>query len=914
MNNIDSLVSTSIAKAISLGQLGKHEASIGELKNTIRKTPNLSQAGRERLEKVVKLLTLSHQRLPQARNVEEGGGASKDRSKTGIDWPKISIVTPTYNQGNYIEDTILSIINQGYPNLEYIIMDGGSTDATHEVINKYLTSISRYVSEKDKGQSNAINKGMALATGEILYWLNSDDIMEPDTLLYVGLRYLDEGFDLLTGCCTPFDQDTGRLMNRHIATCPFGMRTEDITDIERTWLKGMYFHQPEVFFSRRLWEAAGGYVDEDLYYSMDYDLWVRMAVASGHNAMVLKAGKSFCLYRCHSNQKTSTTEVYLPELLSHSAKLRNKYTGRSLRQQSRIEIESRQRLSIVTISDFGFNGGAGIAHKRICQVLQAAGHDVLQLSGFQTWQSETLDVSVSGFVEALEILRPDMVVLGNLHNLRNGLEIAEACVKRYSTIAIAHDFWWITGRCAYTHSCQYYHSHCDVVCPTHNEYPRLSPGEIRQTHQRKKNLFSNPYFYLLANSRDTQNSYQEAIDSWGIRANIIGRLSLPIVPEGLDILTTPTRDRHKGIDNQQDQSIRIVFGCTDHSDFRKGTDIGIRVLQTVLKTDERIHVEVYGRNGGLVIDSLHKYSDRITVHGYISNKAQYDELLADSDIFLGLSREETLGQTFVEAAFAGLVTVGPMNTGYSDIVNACHFSYGFRSITLEEILSTLTEACDAVRQHDRFTLRAIQRSQTQASFSGMSCLSSLYDYLYRTGLAKKVRFLSPTKIYDLNYNRSEISELTLCASSPTLQDSHNYEGNIESFAKSTIPVSEWTLGPRLCLEEADNVPVAWLKAHSTFFITLPYAPSCKQIALNCHWIPDVMRQTPCTLTICGTGSWEALIPEIGNEVIFLEGTRFGPVQLNNVLLCSLQFTHTTDLEDGRQGLTVVAKGLDLAII
>ena len=90
-------------------------------------------------------------------------------------FPKITIITPSYNQGQFIEETILSVINQGYPNLEYIIMDGGSTDNTVEVIKKYSDHINYWVSEKDKGQSNAINKGLHRATGDIINWLNSDD-------------------------------------------------------------------------------------------------------------------------------------------------------------------------------------------------------------------------------------------------------------------------------------------------------------------------------------------------------------------------------------------------------------------------------------------------------------------------------------------------------------------------------------------------------------------------------------------------------------------------------------------------------------------------------------------------------------------------------------------------------------------
>ena len=95
-------------------------------------------------------------------------------------YPKISVITPSYNQGIYIEETIQSVLNQNYPNLEYIIIDGGSNDSTVEVIKKYESKIDFWVSEKDKGQADAINRGFAKATGDILCWLNSDDYFFPD--------------------------------------------------------------------------------------------------------------------------------------------------------------------------------------------------------------------------------------------------------------------------------------------------------------------------------------------------------------------------------------------------------------------------------------------------------------------------------------------------------------------------------------------------------------------------------------------------------------------------------------------------------------------------------------------------------------------------------------------------------------
>ena len=106
-----------------------------------------------------------------------------------MNFPKISIVIPSYNQGQFLEETILSIINQQYPNLELFVVDGGSNDNSVDIIKKYKSHISWWVSEKDKGQSEAINKGFARASGEIISWLCSDDLLTQDSLKVVSTHF-----------------------------------------------------------------------------------------------------------------------------------------------------------------------------------------------------------------------------------------------------------------------------------------------------------------------------------------------------------------------------------------------------------------------------------------------------------------------------------------------------------------------------------------------------------------------------------------------------------------------------------------------------------------------------------------------------------------------------------------------------
>lgn len=183
--------------------------------------------------------------------------------------PRISVVTPSYNQGEYIEQTIRSVLLQRYPNLEYIIIDGGSSDNTVEVIRKYEKHLAYWVSEPDRGQSHAINKGFARATGRVMAWLNSDDYYAPDTLNVVSEVLADgTGNFALVGHCVQVFAD-GR--PPHLAEGKY----EGLPLLLQYW-KGYYMHQPSIFWRREVFEKVG-FLDEAQHYVMDFDYWVRVA-------------------------------------------------------------------------------------------------------------------------------------------------------------------------------------------------------------------------------------------------------------------------------------------------------------------------------------------------------------------------------------------------------------------------------------------------------------------------------------------------------------------------------------------------------------------------------------------------------------------------------------------------------------
>jgi len=208
--------------------------------------------------------------------------------------PLVSIVTPSYNQQTYLEDTILSVISQDYPALEYYIVDGGSTDGSVEIIKKYADKLTGWVSEPDQGQTDAINKGFARSQGEIMAWLNSDDIYHPGAVRSavdfflknpnVGMVYGDT--DLIDGNGSKVGKFNAKQTNFQIL-----MRG------------GVYIPQPAAFWRRDLWNQSGP-LDPDFYFAMDYDLWVRFSKFSSLQYIP----KVWASFRIHGEGKTSLSD------------------------------------------------------------------------------------------------------------------------------------------------------------------------------------------------------------------------------------------------------------------------------------------------------------------------------------------------------------------------------------------------------------------------------------------------------------------------------------------------------------------------------------------------------------------------------------------------------------------------------
>jgi len=256
--------------------------------------------------------------------------------------PLVSIVTPSFNQASYLEDTIRSVLEQDYPRLEYIVIDGASTDGSVDIIRKYVDELAWWVSEKDSGQAEAINKGLSRAKGEIVAWLNSDDVYLPGAVSE-AVRAFDESPDVVL------------VYGNMLAVDEHG-ETLNILRYDQLSLEGLLcfqiIGQPAVFFRREALEKAGN-LDPSYHFMLDHHLWLRIAL----EGRILHVDKTWAAARFHAEAKNRARAAEFgreafrildwaqrtqPQLSSVMAKVRRRARAAAHRVDARYLLDGNQ--------------------------------------------------------------------------------------------------------------------------------------------------------------------------------------------------------------------------------------------------------------------------------------------------------------------------------------------------------------------------------------------------------------------------------------------------------------------------------------------------------------------------------------------------------------------------------------------
>jgi len=224
-------------------------------------------------------------------------------------YPRITVVTPSYNQAQFLEQTIHSVLQQGYPNLEYIIIDGGSTDNSIEIIKKYEKYLAYWVSEKDRGQTHAINKGFEKSTGDVLAYLNSDDLYVPNTLKTIGTYFQqNHHHNFVYGNVQIINENGNVVKNKkqppfdYIMGCMIGF--------------GLLIDQPSAFWRREVYKSIGPF-NEELQFNMDEEYWSRVS----QKFQMIHLDKYLAKVRWHNNSKTVKNRWRPDDRFSHEIDL-----------------------------------------------------------------------------------------------------------------------------------------------------------------------------------------------------------------------------------------------------------------------------------------------------------------------------------------------------------------------------------------------------------------------------------------------------------------------------------------------------------------------------------------------------------------------------------------------------------------
>ena len=650
------------------------------------------------------------------------------------DWPKISVITPSFNQAEFLEQTIDSVRLQDYPHLEYIVIDGGSADGSKEILERNSDFISYWESTPDKGQSNALNKGFSRASGDIFCWINSDDQLAPNALWSVALEFVQSSPDLVAGICEIFAG--GELYERHLTSCAAGeLPLAELLDLDNGWNAGQFFYQPEVFFSRELWERAGGYVDESLYYSMDYELWCRFAAAGAQLSII---GTPLAHFRRHAEQKTNDELAFKKELVLVRDKLVETYQVVPSTQQ-RPRVNWSKKLKVAMVNNLGFLYGAGIAQQRIAASFEMGGQ-VVRSFGLLSYPS---DAEVA-LIQAVTEFNPDLVIFGNLHgNHSVPTAVIEELSLKFKSLWLTHDYWLFTGRCGYPGDCEKWLTGCDNSCPTSQEYPALDPQLIQDAWRGKRAILeSQNNLYIVANSEWSHGQFQRGL----VRTNSNNKLKSASIGAPTWLFEAIAKGAARDLLEMPRDAFVVFFSASSLSDARKGGQTVVEALQQC--SIPNLTILLVGRAD----KTLEIENAKVVYLGYVDDHELLQSAMSAADIHVSGSMEETFGQVFIEAALCGLPSIAFDTSGMQTSVApgiSGELVSPFTAQALAHSIQALYEDPAHMSQLSKLApIFARNRFSLEASYHSFFQICKAIGTVDRAGVAHKIALSSRSIIID----------------------------------------------------------------------------------------------------------------------------------------------------------------------
>jgi glycosyltransferase involved in cell wall biosynthesis len=665
-------------------------------------------------------------------------------------WPVVSVVVAASDDPATLTAALDSIARQRYPRVETLVVGRASAPRALPGIT-FLDVVSTV-------------EGLSAAGGELITWLGVGERLAPGAIAAVALAFASGDADVVAGIDEGFED--GELTRRWLTRHPGGpLSIDDWLQAPGGFEARQLECQPRPFFARDVWRRCRHDVRSAPASPLEWEVWLAFA---RQGARLKVVGRP--ILRRPVPRPSDVTDVL--------GLLRGAPGDPSL-------LRERPPRRLVFVNDLGFHSGAGIAHERLARAFALAGHDVQAVAAADGSPEIVGPLITPELVRtSVEELRPDMVVVGNLHGASLGIDVVDALSERWPTVLVAHDQWSITGRCAYTGPCTGYLTGCDERCPTADQAPALAPALIRPAWEARQRLYrSGRRLALFGNSRWSATTAARALD----RGDGDRRPLVPIQPIRyglpLDVFRPRDRQRSRKRLGLPDDRFLILTSATRTGDRRKG------------RADLAAALEILGRPDVTCVtlgydDAKEALPGAVSL-GYVHDARRLALAYAAADLFVGPSLEEAFGQVFIEAAACGTPSVGYPIGGIPEAIRDGVTGRLAAAATPAALAAAIAELYEDGELRRRLSVLAPIHVRNEFSLEA-SC-HTLHAALWRAGSEDGAGLAGSIR---LTNERPPPPPVRLIAAGPlTWRATGGFFGWEGPYPERQIPRCRWALGP-----------------------------------------------------------------------------------------------------------------------